>query len=105
MITVDKNTENALLYGLNFQQQWKYAIEADPEFIFITGFNEWIAGRFDEWNGTENALPDQFSPKYSRDIEPSIGILKDHCYYQLVENVRRFKGTDPLPATEAEKNN
>ncbi|MBE6716064.1 MAG: hypothetical protein E7573_04000 [Ruminococcaceae bacterium] len=102
-ITVDKNTENALLYGLNFQQQWNYALEADPEFIFITGFNEWIAGRFDEWNGTENAFPDQFSPEYSRDIEPSKGILKDHYYYQLVENVRRFKGTNSLPATEAEK--
>lgn len=102
-ITVDKNSENALLYGLNFQQQWNYALEADPEFIFITGFNEWIAGRFDEWNGTENAFPDQFSPEYSRDIEPSKGILKDHYYYQLVENVRRFKGTNSLPATEAEK--
>lgn len=92
-ITVDKTTENSLLYGLNFQQQFDYAIENDPEFIFVTGFNEWIAGRFKEWCGTENAFPDQFSPEYSRDIEPSAGILKDHYYYQLVENVRRFKGT------------
>ncbi len=101
--TVNKNTENAYLYGLNFQQQWDYAIEKDPDFIFVTGFNEWIAGRFDEWNGTENAFPDQFSPAYSRDIEPSKGVLKDYYYYQLVENVRRFKGTDALPETDAEK--
>ena len=40
-ITVDKNIENSVLYGLNFQQQWDHAIENDPEFIFITGFNEW----------------------------------------------------------------
>lgn len=93
-VTVDKTTENSLLYGLNFQQQFDYAIENDPEFIFVTGFNEWIAGRFKEWCGTENAFPDQFSPEYSRDIEPSAGILKDHYYYQLVENVRRFKGTE-----------
>ena len=102
-ITVDKNIENAHFYGLNFQQQWDYAIEKDPEFIFVTGFNEWIAGRFDEWMGTENAFPDQFSPEYSRDIEPSKGELKDYYYYQLVENVRRFKGTSVLPESDAEK--
>ncbi len=102
-ITVDKNIENSLLYGLNFQQQWDYAIEQDPEFIFITGFNEWIAGRFTEWNGVENAFPDQFSPEYSRDIEPSNGILKDHYYYQLVENVRRFKGADKPDKNSAGK--
>lgn len=102
-ITVDKNIENSLLYGLNFQQQWDYAIEKDPEFIFVTGFNEWIAGRFKEWNGVENAFPDQFSPEYSRDIEPSAGILKDHYYYQLVENVRRFKGVSAREKNSAEK--
>lgn len=102
-VTVDKNIENSLLYGLNFQQQWDYAIEQDPDFIFVTGFNEWIAGRFTEWNGTENAFPDQFSPEYSRDIEPSDGILKDHYYYQLVENVRRFKGADAPEKNDAYK--
>lgn len=102
-IVVDMNTENAYLYGLNFQQQWDYAIEQDPDVIFVTGFNEWIAGRWKEWMGTENAFPDQYSPEYSRDIEPSKGALKDHYYYQLVENVRRFKGADALPKTDAEK--
>ncbi len=102
-VTAESSMENSLLYGLNFQQQWDYAIEQDPEFIFVTGFNEWIAGRWDEWMDTENAFPDQYNPEYSRDIEPSKGVLKDHYYYQLVENVRRFKGTDPLPANYAEK--
>lgn len=91
-ITVDKNIDNALFYGLNFQQQWDYAIKCDPEFIFVTGWNEWIAGRWSEWEGTVNAFPDQFSPEYSRDIEPSDGILKDYYYWQLCENIRRFKG-------------
>lgn len=102
-IRADKNIENSLLYGLNFQQQWDYAIENDPEFIFVTGFNEWIAGRFDTWSDVENAFPDQFSPEYSRDIEPSKGILKDHYYYQLVENIRRFKGTEAPERAQAEK--
>ena len=102
-ITVDKNIENSMFYGLNFQQQWDYALEVDPDFIFVTGFNEWIAGRWQEWMGTENAFPDQFSPEYSRDIEPSAGVLKDYYYYQLVENIRRFKGTQELPETDAQK--
>ena len=102
-IRADKNIENSLLYGLNFQQQWDYAIENDPEFKFVTGFNEWIAGRFDTWSDVENAFPDQFSPEYSRDIELSKGILKDHYYYQLVENIRRFKGTEAPQRAQAEK--
>ncbi len=91
-VTVDSSTENAMLYGLNFQQQWDYAIKCNPDFIFVTGWNEWIAGRHDTWQGTENAFPDQFCDEYSRDIEPSAGIMKDHYYYQLCANIRRFKG-------------
>jgi hypothetical protein len=60
--------------------------------IFVDGWNEWVAGRWSEWEGTKNAFPDQFSDEYSRDIEPSNGILKDYYYYQLVSNIRRFKG-------------
>ncbi len=92
IVTVDASTENAMLYGLNFQQQWDYAIECDPDFIFVTGWNEWIAGRHYEWMGTVNAFPDQFCDEFSRDIEPSAGKMKDHYYYQLVANIRRFKG-------------
>ena len=91
-VRVGKDSADAMLYGLNFQQQWDRAIEIDPDFVFVTGWNEWIAGRWKEWMGTQNAFPDQFSDEYSRDIEPSDGILKDHFYYQLVANVRRFKG-------------
>ncbi len=96
-VTVDSSIENPILYGLNFQQQWDYAIACDPDFIFVTGWNEWIAGRWKEWQGTQNAFPDQFSDEYSRDIEPAAGILKDHYYYQLCANIRRFKGvTEPM---------
>lgn len=103
-VKIDKNTENAFLYGLNFQQQWERAFEVDPDFIFITGWNEWIAGRHSEWQGTENAFPDQYCDEFSRDIEPSKGILKDYFYYQLVSNVRKFKGIDKQEAATADKN-
>lgn len=91
-IRANSSMEDAYLYGINFQQQWDRAIKCDPEFVFVTGWNEWIAGRWDEWQGTENAFPDQFNYEFSRDCEPSAGILKDHYYCQLVENIRRFKG-------------
>ncbi len=99
-VTVNSSTENAMLYGLNFQQQWDYAIECDPDFIFVTGWNEWIAGRWKNWEGTDNAFPDQFSDEYSRDIEPAAGALKDHYYYQLCANIRRFKGISEPMKTE-----
>lgn len=99
-IKVDKNIENSMFYGLNFQQQFDFAIEQDPEIIFVTGWNEWIMGRFDEWMGIENAFPDQFDDENSRDIEPSKGALKDYYYYQLIANVRRFKGASDIDYAE-----
>lgn len=103
-VVIDKNTENAYFYGLNFQQQWDYALQVDPDFIFITGWNEWIAGRHSEWQGTKNAFPDQYNAEFSRDIEPSRGILKDYFYYQLVSNVRKYKGVDAPEKATADKN-
>ncbi len=91
--------ENAKLYGKNFEEQFEYALEVDPEFIFVTGYNEWRAGRYNEWCGVKNALPDQCNDEYSRDIEPSKGDLKDHYYYQLCSFIRRYKGVDKPEAS------
>ena len=95
--------ENHSLYGYNFAEQWEYALEVDPKIVFVTGWNEWVAGRYDEWGGVKNAFPDEYNDEYSRDIEPSKGPLKDHYYYQFVSYVRRFKGTNALPEASAEK--
>lgn len=88
---------NTSFYGRNFQQQWDYALSIDPEVVFVTGWNEWIVSRFQNWEGTENAFPDQFNNEYSRDIEPSNSDLLDHYYYQLVDNIRKYKGTSTKP--------
>jgi len=95
--------ENAILYGANFEEQFNYALEVDPEFIFITGWNEWRAGRYREWCGVQNAFPDQFNDAYSRDIEPSKGDLKDHYYYQLVSFIRKYKGVEKPESASAGK--
>lgn len=91
----------AILHGRNFQQQWNRALKVDPELVFVTGWNEWIAGRYRVWQGTENAFPDEFNDEYSRDIEPMRGGHGDNYYLQLIANVRRFKGL-PEPPTVSE---
>ena len=84
--------KEAVALGLNFQEQWERAFEIDPDLIFITGWNEWIMGRFEEWMKQPNAFPDQFDQEHSRDIEPMRGGHGDNYYYQMVANIRRFKG-------------
>ncbi len=78
--------------GYNFQEQWDRALKIDPEFIFITGWNEWIAGRYDVWQKQTNAFPDEFNQEGSRDVEPMKGGHGDNYYYQMVSNIRKFKG-------------
>jgi hypothetical protein len=80
------------MFGLNFAEQWDRAFELDPEFVFITGWNEWVAGRHKNWGMKDNAFPDQYDTEHSRDIEPMKGGHGDAYYYQMVDKIRRFKG-------------
>lgn len=83
--------------GLNFEEQWKRVYELDPPFVMITGWNEWIAGR---WGTPDGPLVfvDQFDQQYSRDIEPGKCSHTDNYYYQMVAHIRRYKGVPPLPS-------
>ncbi|MBP5672645.1 MAG: hypothetical protein J6X49_09660 [Victivallales bacterium] len=99
---------NAFKYGYNFAEQFDYALKVDPKVLFVTGWNEWIAGRYKEWpeghkTSVPNAFPDEFSDEFSRDLEPSKGDLKDHYYYQFVNYARRYKGVRPVPTPSAPK--
>lgn len=89
---------DAVRLGLNFAEQFGNALREDPRFLFVTGWNEWIAGRFAEFNGIR--LPvmfvDQFDQEHSRDLEPMRGGHGDDYYYQFVSFVRRYKGVRPL---------
>ncbi len=95
----------AVRQGRNFAEQFEHALREAPRVIFVTGWNEWIAGRFAEFNGVR--LPvmfvDQFDQEHSRDIEPMRGGHGDDYYYQLVAYVRRYKGARPLPVPSAQK--
>ena len=90
--------------GLCFAEQWSRALAVDPDFIFITGWNEWVAQRFvtpddgrpgflgHTTQDGESWFVDTYSQEYSRDIEPMKGGHTDNYYYQMVDNIRRFKG-------------
>ncbi|MGK6350055.1 hypothetical protein [Parapedobacter sp. DT-150] len=91
-----------LWYGYNVQEQWDFALQQNVPFIFITGWNEWIAGKWRRSTGDKNQalFVDQANAEYSRDIEPSLTDgLKDHYYMQMVSNIRYYKGTDTVPAS------
>jgi hypothetical protein len=96
------NTDpDAVNYGYNFQEQWDRALQLNPQFVFITGWNEWIAGRYEMWGQQYNAFPDEFSQEASRDIEPMKGGHGDNYYYQMAANIRRYKGVGrPEPPSE-----
>ena len=91
----------SFIQGYNFQEQWDNALQADPKYVFVTGWNEWIAGKlrafpvntnntaptyydapsgrtytyspYGIWNGTSGppAFADQYDSERSRDIEPT----------------------------------
>ena len=99
-------------YGYNFQEQWDRAISVDPHYVFVTQWNEWVAYKLNQWPayGTPQgwygspaypyyAFADQYDAERSRDIEPTInwGDHGDNYYYQLVHNVRRYKGVSAYP--------
>ena len=91
-----------LALGPNFQEQWDLALKAAPPLVFVTGWNEWRAMRLPEWNNYRNeagVFCDQFNPEFSRDCEPVKGFWGDAYYWQLVANVRRYKGVHEIPPT------
>lgn len=93
--------------GLYFAEQWKRALAVDPEFIFVSGWNEWVAMRFSDGSAKnfmgkpiqkgDTFFVDEYNPEYSRDAEPVKGAFNDNYYYQLVDNIRKFKGARNLP--------
>ncbi len=97
--------DGAVNLGLNFDEQWSRAMKVNPQFLFVTGWNEWIAGRYTEWfkyTDEDCYYPgglfvDQYTQEYSRDCEPMRGGHGDNYYYQLASWARRFKGVRERP--------
>lgn len=112
--------------GHYFRQQFEWALNATchdnsfhcdgvqaadssnalPQAVFITGWNEWFAGRFivgptdvvdfcgERLQAGESYFVDEYIEEYSRDIEAMRGGHGDNYYYQLVAMVRWLKGAE-----------
>ena len=114
--------------GPFFQEQWNRALAIDPEFVFVTGWNEWMAASMvmgpnvkkdlAKWNFYPGArlgraghplhpgdvyFIDQYNEEFSRDIEPMKDGHTDDYYYQLVANIRRYKGVHAADPASVEK--
>ncbi len=108
--------------GLYFEDQWTNAIKVNPPIITVTGWNEWIAGAWDanyrdpaEMLGKFTFMGklltkehpfyfvDEFNMEFNRDIEPMKGGYTDDYYYQLVSNIRKYKGLNPPMAATPPK--
>jgi len=85
--------ENAAAYGTNFAEQWEFAMAYDPDMVFVTGFNEWVAQRQPAAEGEPVVFVDCADMVNSRDVEPMNGPLGDNFYMQLVDFIAKFKGT------------
>ena len=86
------SSENAMLFGYNFAEQWEFAIKMNPDIIFVTGFNEWVAQRQSPEENYPIVFVDCADENASRDVEPSAGILGDNYYLQMVNYIAKFKG-------------
>ncbi len=93
-------------YGYNFQEGLDRALEIDPNLMWASTWNEWIAIKFDvplqagiqSWV-TDTHFPaggafcDAYTAEFSRDIEPTLeGGLGDNYYMQFAAAIRKYKG-------------
>ncbi len=89
-----------------FSQQWQAALRTDPEFVFVTGWNEWTAGRQyapgvsmlgHVTQAGQYYFVDEYNEEFSRDAMPMRGGHADNYYMLLVDGIRQFKGAHPAP--------
>ncbi len=104
--------------GIQFQEQWDRALEVDPPLVFITGWNEWVAqrqtatadqvgkvnlvGRPMKAEG-DTYFVDLYNAEFSRDVDMMKGGYTDNYYYQMVANIRKYKGARPVPVAGQEQ--
>ena len=107
----------AIMRGDNFQEEWEYAISADPENIFVTGWNEWTVSKMPYYNADGSYLYDvaifwdTFNTEYSRDAEMTKYAnydnghegYGDNYYLQIASNVRKYKGVSEGTFTPPQK--
>ncbi len=80
-----------------FREQSALALDVDPAFVMIDGWNEWTTPKYSDYKGHKVAFVDLFDEENSRDFEPSRSYIKDDYYNLLVDFIRKYKGVRPAP--------
>jgi len=107
-----KTVKDPTDYGIYFQDRWDEALKADPQFLYLNDWNEWTAGKYvsgkapgSELSGPTSFLGrdnpfyfvDQYNAEFNRTIHPMKGGYADNYYMQMVQNIRKYKGVNPIP--------
>ena len=91
------NTRENAVKNTNFEEQWETVWKnRDVNLVFVTGWNEWIAQKQSKdplLGDVYGYFVDTFDMEFSRDIEMMNGGYLDNCFIQLVNNIRKFKGS------------
>ena len=96
-------TEKGMREGYFFREQAAFALDADPEFMMIDGWNEWDTVRNETYGRHKNAFVDCCDYENSRDFEPNRGPLKDDNLNMLIDLVRKYKGARKAPVASGMK--
>ncbi|MBQ9545390.1 MAG: hypothetical protein IJV00_09730, partial [Clostridia bacterium] len=107
--TTNVDTGTTYKEGLNFQLQWNYLhnnLNDNLPIVLVTGWNEWAAGRQAGAPRDGNKMcwfVDTATVNYSRDAEMSKGYYFDNYYMQLIDNIRKYKGSAPTLVRDQKK--
>ncbi len=94
-VETKQNEPDKAYEGQFFQSTWDVALKEDPRIVFVTGWNEWTAGKM-VYDG-EYAMVDLCNMEFSRDAEMMKGGYNDAFYIQLAMNIRKYKDVE-IPA-------
>jgi len=87
--------------GAYFQYQFNRAEKVNAPILLVTGWNEWTASVWERpgvvflgksTKQGEGYIVDEFNMDFDRDLEPMKGGYNDNYYWQMVANLRRYKG-------------
>ena len=78
--------------GSFFQAQWNVVKRAQPEIVYLDGWNEWCSGyaRNAEYGNVAESY-DSFNMEFSRDLELMKGGYNDAFLIQTAMNVKEYK--------------
>ncbi len=92
-VATGKNISENAYKGTFFDYEWQavYDNEEDTKFVFICGWNQWVAWKM-ALEGYEGYIyVDGVDAEYSWDIEPMKGGFEDAYYIQMMNHIRRYK--------------